>query len=243
MNVVEPSLPLRAAASTRLERRPVTTKDFKISPGGNRRVTAVDFVRESLMAAILRGDLPGGTRLVQTEIANQLGVSTTPVREAMRDLASVGLISLDTHRIGTVRQPDWAEMEEIVDVRRSLEGLALEWALEHITPAQLEEARRLAEELAEEEDLGSWVQKNCDFHSIVHRATATRRLGDFLVELESAGAMFVAQAQRLHPDIRQRAVADHYALLEAFEKKDLEQAVRIQLEHINLPLESRRREE
>lgn len=220
----------------------MTSREFRLSPGSNRRITAVDFVRESLMAAILRGDLPGGARLVQTEIASQLGVSTTPVREAMRDLASDGLITLDTHRIGTVRQPDWAEMEEIVEVRRSLERLALERAMSHITAGQMEEARRLADELAEEEDLGTWVQKNRDFHSLFHRATSTRRLGDFLVELESAGAVFVAQAQRLHPDIRERAVADHYGLLEAFEKKDLEKAASIQYEHIDLPLESRRRE-
>lgn len=209
-----------------------------ISASQSRRVTAVDLVRESLRAAILRGDLPGGTRLVQTEIASQLDVSTTPVREAMRDLASEGLITLDSHRIGTVRMPDWDEMTEIVEIRRALERVALQRAMDNITETQLAEARDLAEQLAEDVDLGTWVQKNSDFHSIFHWATSTGRLANFLVSLESAGGVFVAQAQRLHPDIRDRAVADHFALLDAFENEDVDTAVAIQHDHVNLPLEA-----
>lgn len=210
----------------------------RIAAGMSQRVTAVDLVRETLRSAILRGDLPGDTRLVQTEIASQLGVSTTPVREAMRDLASEGLITLDSHRIGTVSRPDWDEMVEIVAMRRSLERLAIERAMAHITGEQLQEARSLAGELDAEEDLGWWVQKNRDFHTIFHRATSTRRLGNLLVALEGAGGVFVAQAQRLHPEIRKRAVADHYGLLEAYEKRDVDRAFEIQYSHISLPLEA-----
>lgn len=202
----------------------------------SRRVTAVDMVRETLRSAILRGDLPGDARLVQTEIANQLQVSTTPVREAMRDLASEGFITLDSHRIGTVRRPDWAEMAEIVEIRRNLERYAISLAMARITPAEMEDATRLAGELAEEEDLGTWVQKNEEFHSVFHRATGTRRLGDILVSLERAGGLFVAQAQRLHPEIRRRAVEEHFGLIVAFGEKDEDAAFAIQFEHVSLPL-------
>jgi DNA-binding GntR family transcriptional regulator len=204
----------------------------------SRRVTAVDMVRETLRSAILRGDLPGDSRLVQTEIANQLGVSTTPVREAMRDLASEGLITLDSHRIGTVRKPDWDEMVEIVEIRRALEKIAITWAMERISDDDLERAHGLADELAQGLDIGSWVQKNSEFHSVFHRAIASARLSNFLVSLERAGGVFVAQAQQLHPEIRRRAVADHYALLEAYEKKDVDRAAGIQHDHISLPLDS-----
>jgi DNA-binding GntR family transcriptional regulator len=202
------------------------------------RVTAVDLVRETLRSAILRGDLPGEAPLIQTEIATQLGVSTTPVREAMRDLASEGLITLDSHRVGTVRKADWEEMLEIVEIRRSLEKVAIERSMANVSDADMERARRLADDLAEEEDLGSWVQKNREFHSVFHRATSTSRLGNILVSLESASGVFVAQAQRLHPEIRRRAVADHYALLGAYDEKDLEKAYSIQYDHISLPLEA-----
>jgi DNA-binding GntR family transcriptional regulator len=216
----------------------VATDDiFRLDASTSRRITAVDLVRDALRAAILRGDLSGGSRLVQTEIANQLSVSTTPVREAMRDLASEGLITLDSHRIGTVRKPDWDEMVEITAIRRALEDFAIAKAMANITSAQLDAAKALAEDLSREDDLGSWVQKNSQFHSIFHQATGTKRLGTMLQALEEAGGLFVAQAQRLHPEIRRRAIADHFALLEAYEAQDLDRAVEIQLAHIGLPLE------
>jgi DNA-binding GntR family transcriptional regulator len=195
-------------------------------------------VRESLRAAILRGDLPGGTKLVQTDIAERLDVSTTPVREAMRDLAGEGLITLDNHRIGTVRKPDWDEMVEIVEIRRSLERLALERAMRNVTTSDLTRAEALADQLAEDVDIGTWVQVNGEFHSVFHRAIRTTRLANFVISLEIAGGVFVAQAQRLHPEIRKRAVADHYALLEAFRAKDLESAYEIQYRHVSLPLDA-----
>jgi DNA-binding GntR family transcriptional regulator len=211
---------------------------LRLDVSKTRRMTAVDLVRDVLRTAILRGDLPGGSQLVQTDIAAQLDVSTTPVREAMRDLASEGLITLDSHRIGIVRRPDWAEMAEIVDIRRALEKNAIERAMANITPKQLDQARALAHDLANEEDLGSWVQKNSEFHTIFHRATRTKRLGIMLQTLEEASGVFVAHAQRLHPEIRRRAVADHFALLEAYEAKDLDRALEIQTAHVSLPLEN-----
>jgi DNA-binding GntR family transcriptional regulator len=211
---------------------------LRIDVSRSRRITAVDLVRDALRSAILRGDLAGGSRLVQTEIATQLDVSTTPVREAMRDLASEGLITLDSHRIGTVRKPDWDEMVEIVDMRRCLEEQAMRRAMAGITTDELAQAREIATDLAEEEDVGSWVQANIRFHSIFHRATRGRRLSALLVALEEAGGVFVAQAQRLHPEIRRRAVEDHFALLDAFAAGDLDRAVEIQMRHITLPLDA-----
>jgi DNA-binding GntR family transcriptional regulator len=211
---------------------------LRLDAAAARRVTAVDLVRDALRAAILRGDLPGETRLIQTEIASQLGVSTTPVREAMRDLAGEGLIIMDSHRIGTVRKPDWDEMVEIVEIRRSLEDTAVRRAMANITSGEMEHARVLADELAEEEDLGSWVEKNIRFHSIFHKATRTSRLAAILTALEEAGGVFVAQAQRFHPEIRRRAIDDHFAILEGYEKRETERVVEIQHGHINLPLEA-----
>lgn len=213
-------------------------EQLSLSDTTSRRMTAVELVRETLRSAILRGDLAGDARLIQTEIASQLDVSTTPVREAMRDLASEGLITLDSHRIGTVRRADWDEMTEIVAIRRSLERNAIERWMEHLTATDFDKAKALAEELATVDDIGTWVHLNNEFHAIFHRATQTKRLGIILSALESAGGVFVAQAQRLHPEIRERAVADHYGLLDAYESRDVDKATEIQHGHVNLPLDA-----
>lgn len=213
-------------------------ESFRLDASLSPRVTAVELVRGTLRAAIIRGDLPGDSQLVQTEIASQLGVSTTPVREAMRDLASEGLITMDSHRIGIVRKPDWDEMVEIVEVRRSLVEVATRRAMAHITEKEMERARALADDLSEDRDLGSWVEDNIRFHMVFHEATRTMRLASILSALEEAGGVFVAQAQRLHPEIRRRAVAEHYTLIEAYERSDVESAVAIQHGHINHPLEA-----
>lgn len=202
------------------------------------RLSAVELVLDVLRTAILRGELPGGSRLVQTDIATQLNVSTTPVREAMRDLASEGLITLDAHRIGIVREPDWDEMVEMVEIRQALEALAINRAMENITDDELTAARTLAEELSEETHVGTWVDKNTRFHCIFHRATHTRRLVNVLVALEEGGGVFVAQAQHLDPALRQRAASEHFELLDAFANRDNETALRIQEGHVSLPLEA-----
>lgn len=215
-----------------------TREGLTFDIANSRRVTAVELVRDTIRTAILRGDLRDGSRLLQTEIASQLRVSTTPVREAMRELASEGLITLDSHRTGTVRSPSWDEMVEIVDIRRALEAVAIKRAMSQVTDADMEQAAVLADELADEQDLGSWVQKNSEFHSVFHRATRTRRLGHLLLTLEHAGGVFVAQAQRLHPELRKQAVSEHYSLLQAYDEKDVGLALEIQLGHLNLPLEA-----
>jgi DNA-binding GntR family transcriptional regulator len=129
-------------------------------------------------------------------------------------------------------------MVEIVEIRRSLEEVAIRRAMALITEEEMNRARTLADELSDEQDLGSWVERNIDFHLIFHEATRTVRLSSILSTLEEAGGVFVAQAQRLHPEIRRRAIAEHYSLIEAYEKGEVEAAVAIQYGHINHPLEA-----
>lgn len=203
---------------------------------GGRR-TAHEFVRESLRRAILRGDLGGGSRLIQGDLATTLNVSTTPVREALRDLATEGLITLDRHRGGVVRELNWDDMEEINLVRQALDPLALRLACERITDEQLDEAERLCQQMAKEKDLGDWVELNVRFHFIFEEATGVARLMGILKGLEQSSAVYVAQAQRWHPEIRRRANEQHRALVDACRDRDVKTAIEATSGHAAMPIE------
>jgi DNA-binding GntR family transcriptional regulator len=208
--------------------------DLAVSGG---RRTAHEFVRESLRRAILRGDLTGGERLIQADLASLLKVSTTPVREALRDLAAEGLISLDSHRGGIVRGLNWDDMEEIRRIRKQLEPLAVELFVKRISDDELDRARALAARMAKEKDLADWVELNTRFHFVFHDATRSARLAGILRGLEEGGAVYVAQAQRWHPEIRRRANTEHEALLAACRNRDAEKALEVMTDHAFLAIE------
>ena len=209
---------------------------------GGRR-TAHEFVKESLRRAILRGDLPGGSRLIQADLASMLNVSTTPVREALRDLATEGLITLDRHRGGVVRELDWREMEEIRLIRQQLEPLAVKLVVERITDEELDEAERLRQRMTRERDLGNWVELNTQFHLVFHGSTGVNRLVSILKGFEETSTVYVAQAQRWHPEIRRRADDEHLALLDAFRSRDAEKAAEVMRGHAAMPIEMTKPEE
>jgi DNA-binding GntR family transcriptional regulator len=209
---------------------------------GGRR-TAHEFVKDSLRRAILRGDLSGGARLIQADLASMLNVSTTPVREALRDLATEGLITLDRHRGGVVRELDWREMEEIRMIRQQLEPLAVGLVVERITDDELADADRLRQRMSKERDLGNWVELNTQFHLVFHDSTGVSRLASILKGFEEASQVYVAQAQRWHPEIRRRADDEHQALIEAFRARDADRAAAVMRGHAAMPIEMTRPEE
>ncbi|MFK4274131.1 GntR family transcriptional regulator, partial [Streptomyces milbemycinicus] len=127
------------------------------SLGNVRQRTAHETVVEALRHAILSGELPGGTRLVQSELAGRLGLSITPVREAIRQLATEGLIQLDSYRGAVVLTPAEEEMREVYDLLLTLTPMAARRAAERITEVELEQARSLAREMARTEDVAGWV--------------------------------------------------------------------------------------
>lgn len=207
------------------------------------RRTAHEFVKESLRRAILRGDLSGGARLIQSDLAATLHVSTTPVREALRDLATEGLITFDRHRGGVVREPEWSEMEEIRLIRQQLEPLSVQLGIEHITDDELAQADRLRQRMSKERDLGNWVELNTQFHLLFHESTGVRRLASILKGFEESSAIYVAQAQRWHPEIRRRADDEHQALIEAFRARDAKGAASVMRGHAAMPIEMTKPEE
>jgi DNA-binding GntR family transcriptional regulator len=183
---------------------------------GGRR-TAHEFVRDTLRQAILRGTLPGGTHLIQADIAQQLAVSTTPVREALRDLATEGLIKLDAHRGAIVHALEYEEVREIYGIRRILEPEAMRRAVRTIKPATLEQAKLLQERMESERDAGTWADLNREFHGLLAQDVASVRLSAILQSLRDAAAPYVGFLLRTFEVDRGAADRDHRELLAAIE--------------------------
>ncbi|MEV4623209.1 GntR family transcriptional regulator [Asanoa sp. NPDC049573] len=209
--------------------------EAQLIPGERR--TAHQMVRDSLRLAILDGTLGAGARLVQADIAARLQVSTTPVREALRDLASEGLIRLDAHRGAVIRETSLAEVREIYLIRRLLEPEAVTIAVRAMTPETLAALERLRSEMDGGPDLGRWVALNREFHRLLNSAAQLDRLAEILNHLDDNAAVYVNLALRATGgDHRDTANRHHQRLLDACRDRDGDGAAKLVLEHLQQTL-------
>lgn len=199
------------------------------------RQTAHEFVRETLRRAILNGDLKGGTRLVQADLAKELNVSTTPVREALRDLDAEGLIELDAHRGGIVRQLSMEELEEIYGLRILLEVEAMCRACERMTPELLAKAERIHGKMMEAPESDSWVTLNREFHLTLYEAADSPRLLSILGGLLDASVIYVSANLQSKPEVRARAAEDHAHMIEVLREGDVGAAEAAIRQHLEIP--------
>jgi DNA-binding GntR family transcriptional regulator len=206
--------------------------------GDDERRTAHQLVRDTLRQAILTGRLPGGERLVQAELAQQMRVSTTPVREALRDLAAEGLIRLDAHRGAIVHSPSHAELEEIYRLRQLLEPEIVERALANITDEELDEADAILRRADDESDPVVWIDLNQRFHRVFTRAARSPRLAAIVESLQDSATLYILVALTRGTRGAKEANAQHRRLLEAIRAGDVEAARATMLEHIHKTVDS-----
>lgn len=184
------------------------------------RHTAHEQILAAIRQAILSGELPGGTRLVQADLAAKFGVSNTPVREAMRQLATEGLIQLDSFRGAVVHTPTLDEVREVYEARLLLEPVVMRKAVERITPAEIAKARELQQRMTTLDDVGSWAVLNRQFHGLLMDAARSPRLATIVGWLGDAATAQVALS--IKTDLSRMAHGDdeHARILDAMEKGD-----------------------
>lgn len=201
-----------------------------------RRVTAHEFVLDTLRRAILGGVLAGGSRLVQADIASQLSVSTTPVREALRDLAAEGLVVVRPHIGAVVRELDIAELVELYDIRKALEPLAIRRAAAGITTEEISNAYALAEEMEQEADPAKWAELNRRFHAAVEGAAHAPLIQSALKSIQDICAIYVAHSLALQPGRIDSGNREHRSLLEALQWHDGDAAASVIVAHLDATL-------
>lgn len=175
-----------------------------------------------LRQAIANGRLPAGTRLVETEVAEQLGVSRTPVREAIRMLESEGLVGCVPRKGYVVCDFSAEEVEQIFGIRQVLEGYAGRLATARISAADLAKLQEIYErslQCLEQESATLLCQLNTEFHDLLIAASQNKRLVELIDSLRHA-LLSYRLACLNDPNERRRAVAGHKAILEALWRKD-----------------------
>ncbi len=198
----------------------------------NLQGTIQDRVAHTLRQEILAGRLPPGTRLRQTEVATRMGVSTTPVREALRVLATEGLVEEKPHRGFEVRRASPQELEEIYELRLILEPLNTKAAVGAISAAEMEVAEELVTRMDHAEDTATWVELNREFHRVLTEGSRRRRTVEILQSLQNNAALYVGVfAQEATHEL---AVAneEHRAILDAFRERDEERAAELVAVHL-----------
>lgn len=200
------------------------------------RARLVDRVYEVLKEAILQGRLPAGERLTQEDVARWLGVSRSPVREALIRLSEAGHVRLEPRRGAVVTVASAREMDAIYEVRELLEPVAGELAAVRATDEQLAEAlrtQRKAEEAAGSMDFADLYRWNAELHRAVVAGCGNQILVQILEglwERQVSYRMFELYATR--SGAVQTMLREHRAIVEALAARKGFQVRRLVREHL-----------
>ncbi len=182
-------------------------------------------VKDRILRWILEGELAPGSRVIETRVARQLGTSQAPVREALRDLATLGLVEMHPYRGARVRIPDSSELVEAMEVRGEIEAIAARQAATRIDAATLARMRALIDEMhasASRGDAHGQALQNSEFHDCVIEASGNRTIQRMWSVLEPFARTYLTATV---PGADLHYLAErHVAILDALEAHDAERA-------------------
>lgn len=197
-----------------------------------------DVVFETLRDAIITQVLKPGERLMEIQLADEMGVSRTPVREAIRKLELEGLVVMVPRKGAYVAGVSMKDIHEVYEVRAALEMLAVTLAAERITDEELDALERQvlreseAESNADENALDNIIYIDSSFHDIIYQAAHNQRLVQFVNILQEQLQRFRA-ASLSRPGRSKTALEEHKQIVEALSERNGELAAKLAKEHID----------
>jgi DNA-binding GntR family transcriptional regulator len=198
------------------------------------RESVTQKVVAALRNHILSGEIEPGTRLIESRLARQFGISRAPLREAFLILEREGLVTSE-HAEGTfVAEISEDDLRDIFLVRGVLEGLAMRLAAENVTEEHLDQLSRIVEwmqEAASRNDAERVVELDLQFHELIWRISRCKRLDEILHNMIGPIRMFLALNTQVYDDLVDN-VLEHVTLLEAFSSGDVERAREMMIAHI-----------
>ncbi|MQA98400.1 MAG: FCD domain-containing protein [Streptosporangiales bacterium] len=198
-----------------------------------------DLVAEAIRTAILGGQLKPGATLVERRLAAQLGVSKTPVREALIRLARSGLVSMNPNRGVTVRDIDVQELRAVYEVRLQLEPWSVARATEQLTTADIQDAKALLREARREmrrKDYGALTLVNRRFHRALYARCGNHLVVSILDDLQDQLALGIVSVLWHKSPTWAEETEEHEAIFQAAARRDGIEAADLMRTHIDRSL-------
>ncbi|AEE90298.1 Transcriptional regulator, GntR family [Tepidanaerobacter acetatoxydans Re1] len=193
-----------------------------------------DLVFAAMREAILSGKLKPGERLMEVQLAEEMGVSRTPVREAIRKLELEGLVVMVPRKGAYVAGLTLKDVAEVFEIRSSLEGLAAALAADRITDEEVEALDNILKEISEavgKGDIDKVIKKDGEFHQILFSASRNNRLAQMINNLKEQIDRF--RVQSFSNPVRLKSVlSEHKEILDAIKQGNIENAEKLAKEHI-----------
>lgn len=194
-----------------------------------------DVVFNTLRQGILTGELKPGERLMEIHLANRLGVSRTPIREAIRKLELEGLVTMIPRRGAEVAQITEKSLQDVLEVRRAMDALCVELACDRISEEELEQLKQACEnfeQATQTREPKKIAQADVALHDIIVRATGNDRLIQLVHNLSEQ--MYRYRFEYIKDMSKhQRLIEEHRIIYESILKKDKETASKTAKLHID----------
>lgn len=194
-----------------------------------------DVVFNTLRQGILKGQLKPGERLMEIHLANQLGVSRTPIREAIRMLELEGLVIMLPRKGAQVANISKQDLRDVLELRKALDTLAISLACERITPDVLAKLKAKSvefDEIIKSKNFSKIAEADVEFHDIIHEASGNKRLQVMVNNLAERIYRYRLEYIKEIDDYSQLA-AEHKEMVRCIEMGDQESAVNIIELHID----------
>ena len=195
-----------------------------------------DVVFKTLRQAILKGELEPGERLMEIQLAERLGVSRTPIREAIRKLELEGLVIMIPRKGAEVADITEKSLRDVLEVRKALEELAVQLACEKITQEELEELEQAGENfkkvLNRSKDITEVAEADVRFHDVIYMATDNQKLIHLLNKLREQ--MYRYRVEYLkNPDVHEQLIQEHEEIVYHIKRREKAEATAVTCQHID----------
>lgn len=193
-----------------------------------------DVVFNTLRNAILKGELEPGEKLMEKKLSEKLGVSRTPIREAIRKLELEGLVVMTPRKSAEVASITEEDLTDVLEVRRVLESLAIDLACKNITNdiiAELEDNLVRFNAAVKKNDITEIATTDVEFHETIYKSTGNRRLIQILNNLREQ--MYRYRLEYIKDrQTRDNLVIEHRRIIDALRERDKEKGKKAILNHI-----------